>query len=230
MQQRKSLGKFIELLLPRILTLIQSTIDGKGMSSFGWRFLHFSDSKDFYDIDDALVSALDSAMSLLAEKDPDAFSEHAVQLRPLNYPVVQCLLTKGYAANGDRFADEAVDYLLEDTERLAVGSGNQKYWIARHTIESASGHCSDQNFQRLERAVLGFYPDYELEADNSEYKGSAQGILLGGMDSQRLSPDGARQTSRAAGQVRSVDFSATGRHRRRLCGVTHIRGRRSKND
>ena len=182
--------KFIDLLLPRILTLIRSSIDSNGMSSFGRRFLHFSDSKDFYDIDDALVSALDSAMSLLAEKDPDAFSEHAVQLRPLNYPVVQCLLTKGYAANGDRFADEAVDYLLEDTERLAVGSGNQKYWIARHTIESASGHCSDQNFQRLERAVLEFYPDYELEAENSEYKGSAQGILLGGMDSQRLSPDG----------------------------------------
>ena len=84
--------------------------------------------------------------------------------------------------------DEAVDYLLEDAERLAVGSGNQKYWIARHTIESISGHCSEQNFERLERSVLGFYPDYELE--DLEYKGVAQGILLGGMDSQRLSPDG----------------------------------------
>ena len=180
--------KFIDLLLPRILTLIQSSIDSNGLPSFGPRFLRFSDCKDFYDIDDALVSALDSAMSLLAEKEPEAFSIHADQLRTLNYPVIQCLLMRGYAANGDRFADEAVDYLLEDAERLAVGSGNQKYWIAMHTIESISGHCSEQNFERLESTVLGFYPDYELE--DLEYKGVAQGILLGGLDSQRLSPDG----------------------------------------
>ena len=115
------------------------------------------------------------------------FRHVADQLRSLNYPVVQCILLRGYTANGEKFADEAVDYLLGDTERLAVDSGNQRYWIARHTIESISGHCSDQNFERLERAILGFYPDYELEA---QFKGFAQGILLGGMDSQRLSPDG----------------------------------------
>ena len=66
--------EFIELLLPRILTLIQSTINGKSKPSFGWRYLHFYDSKDFYNIDDALLSALDSAMRLLAKEDPDAFS------------------------------------------------------------------------------------------------------------------------------------------------------------
>ena len=182
--------KFTDLLLPRILTLIQSTIDRNGMPTFGRRFLHFNDSRDFYNIDDALVFALESAISLLAKKEPDAFSARADQLRPLNYPVFQCVLMRGYAANGNNFSDEAVHYLVEDTERLTVGSGNQKYWIARHTIESVSGHCSDQDFERLERAILGFYPDYELEAEYLDYKGYAQGILLGGMDLQRLSPNG----------------------------------------
>ena len=179
--------KFTELLLPHILNLIQSSIDSYGRPSFGQRFLHYYNSRDFYDIDDALVFALERAMSLLAEKDPGAFSAHADRLRLLYYPVVQCILLRGYAANGDKFADEAVDYLLGDTERLSAGSGNQKYWTARRTIQSISGHCSDQNFHRLERAVLVFYPEYEPE---SEFKGFAQGILLGGMDSQRLSHDG----------------------------------------
>ena len=39
---------------------------------------------------------------------------------------------------------------------------------------------------RLEQALLEFYPDYELEPKWQEYKGLAQGILLDGLDTARL--------------------------------------------
>lgn len=182
--------EFADVLLPRILTLIQSSTDSYGRSSFGRGFLHYCNSGAYYNFDDALVSALDTAMSVLAEKHPDAFLAYADQLCPLNYPVIQCVLMRGYAANSERFADVAVDYLLEDTSRFAAGAGNQKYWIARHAIEAISLHCSEGNFERLEKAVLGYYTDYELEGEDIRYKGWAQGILLGGLDSKRISPNG----------------------------------------
>ena len=182
--------EFTDLLLPQILTLIQSSTDSYGRPSFGRGFLHYCNSGAYYDFDDALVSALDTAMSVLAEKHPDEFLAYADQLCPLNYPVIQCVLMRGYAANSERFADVAVDYLLEDTSRFAAGAGNQKYWIARHAIEAISLHCSEGNFERLEKSVLGYYTDYELEGEDIRYKGWAQGILLGGLDSKRISPNG----------------------------------------
>ncbi len=190
---KKEPQEFTDVLLPRILTLLQSSVDSNGRPSFGRRFLHYCNSRAYYDIDDALVSALDTAMSVLAEKHPDAFLAYADQLCPLNYPVIQCVLMRGYAANSERFADVAVGYILEDTSRLAAGAGNQKYWIARHAIEAISLHCSEGNFERLEKAVLGYYPDYELEGEDKRYKGWAQGILLGGLDSKRISPNGLKR-------------------------------------
>ena len=179
--------QFVEMLTPHLLALIHTSKDVVGNPDQRRFLWHYPTARGRHQLDADLISAMESAMSGLAKQDPRVFLRHAEKLSRSQFSVIQVIVTRGYSANGESLADDAVEYLLEDPSRFALGEGDEKYRMVRLLINAISPHCSNKNYRRLEDAILDFQPDFELESHGQEYKGYAQGVLLEGVDSDRLS-------------------------------------------
>jgi hypothetical protein len=110
------------------------------------------------------------------------------------------LLICTYAANGQRFADEAVSYLCEQPKRLKTGysvcSGNSraaKFWATKEIVEAITPHCSNENLERLESLILDYYPVWEKEFEYKNIRGYAQFILLDALAPSRRSKKADRR-------------------------------------
>ena len=108
---------------------------------------------------------------------------------------MQNLLLRSYAAGGEVFADEAIEYLLEDAvKRFSIGYvSTSSVDAVEQLLGVATPFCSSANFGGLERAVLGYYPEWERRADNRRWWGVSQLILLRNLEPSRLSERGARR-------------------------------------
>ncbi len=178
---------FVESLMPHLLYMITPDETSPGNPSLKHMLWNYPTLRKRHQLDADLIAAMEVALCKLAEQEPDVFLLHAEKLHPSDFSIIQGILVRAYAENGERLADDAVSYLLEDTARLASGGNDEKYRLARNLIESVSPHCSVQNYTGLEATILDFCPDYELDPVMEEHKGYAQGILLEGLDSERIS-------------------------------------------
>ena len=179
--------EFIKQVMPFMIEVVERIANRDKLpwtdSVWGYRFKGQS-----YRIGDALLSAMETALSNLAVKYPQTFETIAKDLRELNFETVQFLLIRAYAANGSRFADDAVDYLCTLSARLEIGYLNGgDYWAARELVVAISPHCSDDNLERLENLILNYYPEWERKAQGRHGRGLLQLILLGAIDPNRRS-------------------------------------------
>lgn len=146
-----------------------------------------------YNIEGALLRAMEIALSELATHQADEFRTIARQLKSSPYETVQFLLVRAYTANGKDFADEAVEYLMDNPKRLRTGYSDNPYWAMRELLDAISPHCSDDRLARLEEIILHYYNDYEKTAGGRQQRGLAQLTLLQGIESSRLSPRGFKR-------------------------------------
>ncbi len=128
-----------------------------------------------------LLTAMESAMSALARNEPKEFEKIVESLCSVNFETVQYLLIRAYSANGERFADDAADYLCDRSARLKTGYVNNSYWATRQLLEAITPYCSDDKLARLERVILDYYPEWEKSAKGRNSRGYAQFVLLGGI-------------------------------------------------
>ncbi|MBF2046554.1 MAG: hypothetical protein IGS54_04130 [Elainella sp. C42_A2020_010] len=148
-----------------------------------------------YGIDDGLLNCMETALSNLSANHPDDFSEVLERyLLDSKFETVQYLLIRSYTANGVRFADEAVDYLLQKPVRLKTGysvcagnSRNGSYWATRQLLEVITPNCSQERLESLEKLILDYYPDWERSADYRLLRGYAQFVLLDAIAPSRCS-------------------------------------------
>ena len=112
----------------------------------------------------------------LANTDPDQLSTHLENIlhrrsKPLYRLGARCL-----AAGPDRWADDAIRWLLEVPGRLQCGRGHRgsQYAPARRLIRRFSGSCSDHAFGELLSAILTHRPEWEKRAFRTRHE-----ILLG---------------------------------------------------
>ncbi len=146
-----------------------------------------------YDIHDALLSGMEEAISNLAANHPEDFSILAEQhLRNSNFETIQFLLIRAYTANGEIFADEAIDYLCEQPVRLKTGylvsNGNTlaaPYWATRQLIEATTPHCSEKKLVTLETLIISYYEPLILDSVALKFRGYPQLLLLDAIDSSR---------------------------------------------
>jgi hypothetical protein len=108
---------------------------------------------------------------------------------------MQDLLLRAYAAGGEVFADEAIEYLLEDAvKRFSIGYVSTS---SVHAVEQLVGAVtpfgSSGNFSSLEQAILDYYPERERSADGRRWWGLSQLRLLRNLETSRLSERGARR-------------------------------------
>ena len=146
-----------------------------------------------YIIADALLQAMEKALSKLAVQHPETYRSTVAPLRGSQFETVQYLLIRSLASNAELFANEAVDHLRTKPECLKMGYLSDPHWATRQLIESISPYCSDENLQQLELLLLGYYPEWERSALGRRQYGYAQFTLLTGIASTRLSQDAKRR-------------------------------------
>lgn len=182
-------GAFIEHVLPFILRVIELSLVREGEKPWEdtvWRWRHRDGG---HGVDDHLLRAAEEAFRKLAREAPDEFSRLAERLLHSEYETVQFLLIRAYAANGQRFAEEAIDYVCESPRRLRCGyfDAGCSHWAARDLIEAATTHCSSGRLAKLEAMLLEYYTEWEQTGNGRCSRGLTQFELLLAIDDKRRS-------------------------------------------
>ena len=148
-----------------------------------------------------LLTVFRTALVALAKRNPTQFLELNRRLEKLRSRSVQALLACGWSAlPAETYANQAVEWLLADCNRLRCGSNRRKprWCLAARLVSRMSPHCSSQVFKRLE-ATLQRYRDPDetrfaawwlRHARNGYYRngfGAAAHYLLPALDLKRRS-------------------------------------------
>lgn len=191
---KASPAKFIDALMPFTIDILKlnghQTDSGRLTDPFE-RYFKIPFSRPL-PLRDAFFVALESAMCLIAEEQPDYFRGRVDLLRQSqceDYPTIRQILTRAYAAAGESFADEAVEYLLQNHEIRFSPSPMQGFDAIRQLLKSSTPHCSAENLNRLEQAILGYYPKSEIK----ESKGVHQYFLLESIAPSRIAPQSRKR-------------------------------------
>jgi hypothetical protein len=202
---RQAPRAFIEHLFPFMLRVMEFTSIRENNPPWRdsvWYYRHYGKG---YDINHALLSGMEEALSDLAANHPEDFSILAEQqLRSSNFETIQFLLIRAYTANGERFADEAIDYLCEQPARIQTGyticssSEGASFWATRQLLEAITPNASKGHLAMLETEILNYYPEWEKTASMYSYGmysyyGHAQFVLLEGINSSRRSESATRR-------------------------------------
>ena len=187
--------RFVESLLPFMTTIMEMYADrsqGPPWRDRVWGHGVIS-LKD--GLDNRLLAGLESSLCWMAVNETDQFRAYASALRESEFATMQDLLLRAYAAGGEVFADEAIEYLLEDAvKRFSIGYVSTS---SVHAVEQLVGAVtpfgSSGNFSSLEQAILDYYPERERSADGRRWWGLSQLRLLRNLETSRLSERGARR-------------------------------------
>ena len=174
---------FIEQVLPFILRVIDLNALREGEQPWQDSIWRWRRRDGGHGVNDHLLRATEEALRKLAREDPEEFSSVAAPLRKSEYETVQFLLIRAYAANGEKFADEAIDYLCEPERRLSYGSKHATCEL----IEAATPFCSSERLVRLETMLLGYFTEWEQTIDGLQSRGCTQFDLLLAIDEKRRS-------------------------------------------
>lgn len=188
---------FVKLLLPFMLLVMRLTATQESGSLWvdsvwGYRFLGGG-----YGLAHELLGTMEVALAELARNQPEIFSSIGQQLRSQPFETAQYLLIRSYTAHGKQFANEAIDFLCEQPLRLKLGyRDGDPHWATRQLLEATTPYCSDEALARLERTILGYYPDYEKSHEGRQYRGHAQLTLLEGITPSRRTIAMAKQLAK----------------------------------
>lgn len=179
---------FVTQLFPLVIQLIESNVEeqeGVLKRDSVWRTRH---SRGEYTVYSELLRSMEQALGHLALRNPDTFMPVIEQLRELPLETAQYLLMRAFTSSGERWADEAVNYLCERPELLQMGYIDAPYWVARQLVEAISPHCSEEQLRRLEQTILDYYPEQEKQAQWRHLRGYLQFTVLDGIIPSRRTP------------------------------------------
>ncbi|MBC8287931.1 MAG: ATP-binding protein [Nitrospinae bacterium] len=184
---------FYENIFPFILKIIETNLTDRGDLPYRDKVWFYRVPHEKFTTQDDLLSAMELAFSNIAKQNPEFFSHIASQIKSREYDTIQFLLTRGYTANGEYFASEAVSFLSETQTRLKTGSASDSYWATRELVESIAPFCTPDILQTLENLVLNYSDKYEKKSHNRRRVGYSQFTLLGGFNSDLLSSKGKQR-------------------------------------
>ena len=178
---------FVQEILPFMQAVIQDNVstmnDGLQRDNV-WPMRTFGSG---YSVEDALLKAMETALSKLAQQEPEAFRSAIQPIVDSTFETIQFLILRGLASSGSALADQCVDHLSEEPKRLNIGYASDSHWAARQLVESISQHCSEYKLKQLEDLLLGYYSPFERSKFGKDRFGYAQFTLLSGIASARQS-------------------------------------------
>lgn len=151
-----------------------------------------------HEINSAILEGMEIALSNLAKDNPEKFSSIVRQyLLPSDFETIQFLLIRAYTANGERFADEAAEYLYQCSARLQTGyiggfsldntDIQVEHLATRELLKAITPYCSTGNLANLERILLDYQAECEKEYRYIKERGYPQLVLLDAIYPERRS-------------------------------------------
>lgn len=178
---------FVEQVWPPVFDVIGQTAEEfRGDQLWRddiWPLRHFGDI--YGDLDDYLLLGLEEAFAGLARQEPARFADLVAEHTDTRYESVVHFIYHGFTGNPERFADEAVRFVLADQRRFRVTHSSDDYWGTRQLLAAVTPYCSDEALERLSDALMAFYPSWERSTAGHTEHGSAQFCLLGGIEAER---------------------------------------------
>ena len=145
-----------------------------------------------------IVELVAAAGKSLAHCDSAGVLARIRPVRDSKSVITQCILAEVYAAVPGEHADEALTWLMADSARMSLGSGQKEpEWMpAAKLIAAQSPHCSQSVFRRLETCLVHYHdPDERRDAEwclkgwregwFHDFWGRAQYFLLPALCQQR---------------------------------------------
>ena len=186
---------FLDLLLPLVCEIVEANADedsGSPRRDEIWG-LGLTGMRD--GLESAFILAIESSLAWSACNNPDEFGKYAKELKASEFHTMQNLLVRAYAAGGKPYADDAIEYLLEDPkQRFGIGKISTSVNDAIHVLlDAATPYCSLNHLHRLEDSILEYYPFWEEGADSRKIRGAGQWQLLESIDASHLSEKALRR-------------------------------------
>ena len=118
----------------------------------------FEEEQDSGLVEPVLLCALRTAAERLAETEPTEWLTWAAKIGQLELGPAQRLIAHSFTAAPERFAGAALDFLLQDDRRCALGSSQGLSGTSVRLVEAVNAHWSDQELERFEAAVKAYNP------------------------------------------------------------------------
>jgi hypothetical protein len=182
--------EYLEYVLPSVLRAAQAFAyeceEGKLAYDSIWQLSIYAHD----DIPDAFLIGCEKALAALAISNPEKLGEHIEILRQLRLRTANRLLLHAYQSAPIGYADEAIEKLAREPERLKCGFGDSPFWIARQLIEATAPHASDEALQSLEVTLMSYATSYENSKEGFKSRGYSAYTLISAIPEERLSIKG----------------------------------------
>ncbi|NMO57777.1 hypothetical protein HH310_42275 [Actinoplanes sp. TBRC 11911] len=165
---------FVSIVLPHVTTYLAST-------QTSWRPIVVNKVENPAD---ALLGTLSEALTTV-----DLLPYEADLLTLTDSRIARFLLYRAWAGNADRYAGQAFEFLVADPTRYRCGYLGSQYWVTRELLAAIHPHLTPAHRHALEESILAFYPDSERTAHGRAAQGSAQFVLLDGLNATLMSPE-----------------------------------------
>ena len=169
---------FVKHVLPVVLEISDSTLTGNKPPKFDavWSVLITPD--EYLSGEHACLAALARALPSLAREDSAEMQDVIADLRRRDTHIANHLLLALYSGGAARYADETSMMFCDEPWRFQCGFSGSEYWCAREAIQAIIEHCTDENREKLETAILQYIPQYERTSYGYKQRGQAQFALL----------------------------------------------------
>ena len=169
---------FVKHVLPVVLEISDSTLTGNKPPKFDavWSVLITPD--EHLNGENACLGALARALASLAREDSEDMQDVIADLRRRDTHIANHLLLALCSGGAARYADEMSMMFCDEPWRFQCGFSGSEYWCARETIHAVFEHCTDENREKLETAILQYVPPYERTSYGYQQRGRAQFTLL----------------------------------------------------
>ena len=178
---------FLEYVLPAILRAVKAFAFDKDDEFPRDRLWPYWIESEHVGMMEAFPGACERAARLLGQNAPGALRAFIDQLHDQRFYTANHLLMTFYLNSSAAFADECLELLATEPQRLQCGYSDSAYWVSRKAIEKLSPFCSDEVFQKLEATLLAFISSYERSSDGLRWRGNAAYNLATSLASSRLS-------------------------------------------
>jgi tetratricopeptide (TPR) repeat protein len=188
--------EFVERLLPIFLDIMAMTArdehqDERLRRDPVWSYRYRNDR---YGTAGALLEAMERALQLLAERDPERFTDLSRRLGETGLETANFLAVRGFLGAPSALAEPAAAYLLADVSRFRAGYADDDHWATRELLASIYEHLSGETRDQLEEALISYETPWERSAPGHKSRGRSRFVMLTGLPEEFLS-------KRAAGEL-----------------------------
>ena len=170
-------AEYVEFVLPIVLAISDATLIDTEPPRRARVWQHLIRAEHLSG-EDAVLDGLVEALRALA-RDATIDLRHTVaDLRHRDTHIANHLLLGLYTAAPERFADEAVSLLCEQSWRFDCGYSDSPQWCAMECLRAAIPRCTPENRARVEEVILGYYTYFERTRSGFRSRGLAQFSLL----------------------------------------------------